>query len=226
MIQHNSIPFFLKDKDFEEPEVPFYYLLTSDGLFLVKKFPLYRANVKIENGLPWLEGNSEQLTLNFPRIPAGLIEKAVGFFYAIYHLYGSEAIAFLYYKQKERRFRLFIPQQEVEVHDNHRYSWNGYHLNYKPAPTPPGYVRLGTIHSHANLPAYYSWTDEKDSQFDDSLNIVVGNLHLSTPSFSVCFMVHGQKFDLYPWQVMEPFRKPHFPVSGKWIKKVKTVLIK
>ncbi len=225
-MNNNSMPFFFKNKDFKEPDLPFYYLISADGLFLVKNFPLYRASIKIDKGLPWLEANTEQLSLKFPKIPRRLIEKVVGFFYVIFRLYGSEAIVFLYYHAKEKSYKLSVPQQEVELHEYQGYQWNNYHLNYSPAPTPPGYIRLGTIHSHASMPAYYSWTDEKDSQFDDSLNIVVGNLDLSTPSFSACFMVHGQKFDLYPWEVMEAYRQPHFPVPGNWIKKVKQVLVK
>ena len=104
-------------------------------------------------------------------------------------------------------------------------SWGGlvvgsYHVDYSGLPAPLGFVRLGTIHSHGDLPAFYSLTDERDSEFDDSLNIVVGNLARKRPSFFACFMVNGRKFDLGPEEVVEPYRKPRFPVPREWLDQV------
>ena len=48
------LPIYLKDQDFAPPDDPIYYLLTRDGLFLVKRTPFFEAAVPAP-GLPWLE---------------------------------------------------------------------------------------------------------------------------------------------------------------------------
>jgi len=221
MKRNNRPPFFLKDKEFIEPDLPFYYLLASDGLFMVKNFQLYSAAVKIENGLPWLERNSEKLYLKFPKIPKSIIEKAIGFFYTIYQLYKSEAIFILFYNQKEKKFKFAIPRQVVEITRFRGTEIGSYFLNYSRIPSPPDYVRVASIHSHGDMIAFYSWTDEKDSRYDDGLNIVVGNLNLRYPSFYACFMIQGTKFDLPIEDVIEGYDKPYLPVPERWLKKVK-----
>ena len=35
------LPIYLKDRDFTSPEDTIYYLLTRDGLFLVKRTPFF-----------------------------------------------------------------------------------------------------------------------------------------------------------------------------------------
>ena len=47
------LPIYLKDQDFTTPAVPIYYLLTRDGLFLVKRTPFFEATVPAP-GIPWL----------------------------------------------------------------------------------------------------------------------------------------------------------------------------
>lgn len=214
------LPLFLKDKNFVEPDELSYYLLSADGLFLVKNFKIYRSCTKVEKGLPWLEEQTDEIKLNLPKIPRSIIERVVGFFYVVYRLYKSEAIVFLYFNPKEKYFKIWVPEQEVEVRTLGRYVLGGYHLNYSGVPTPDGFIRVGTIHSHGHMPAYYSWTDEKDSKFDDSLNLVVGDLDRKRPSFAACFMVNGHKFELEPEKVMKHYLKPRFPVPRKWINQV------
>lgn len=222
-MKHLGIPFYLKNDQFSEPDLPNYFLLSADGLYLVKNLEMYRSCTKVEKGMPWLQDHSESVQLKFPKIPRRLVERVVAFFYLVYWIYKSEAFAFLYYSPTTRRFRVKIPPQKVRI------PWNGfgkgcsYHVTYSGIPTPPGYVRIGTMHSHGPLPAYYSQTDLHDSRFDDSLNIVVGHLGDKRPSFSVNFMVSGSHFQLQPEDVMEPFQQPLFPIPRKWITQVEAI---
>ena len=48
------LPIYLKDQDFTPPADTIYYLLTRDGLFLVKRTPFFEAVVPAA-GIPWLE---------------------------------------------------------------------------------------------------------------------------------------------------------------------------
>ena len=106
-----SLPIVMKDKDFVAPNVPIYYLLSADGLFLVKKFQVYRSCTKVEKGLLWLEEQSERIELDLPKVPRSIFEQVVAFFYLVYRLYDSEAIVFLYYNPEQRTFRVLVPEQ-------------------------------------------------------------------------------------------------------------------
>ena len=215
-----SYPLFIKDKNFKDPNLPFYYLLSSEGLFLAKNFPIYRAVIpitKAEKKLTGLQNQSEELQLKIPCVPCSLIEKIAGFFYVVFRLYHSEAIVLLYFNQEKQSFRISVPKQEI-------YPGNSadpvYMLDYIPEPTPHGYTRVGTIHSHAKLPAFYSIIDENDSRFDDSLNIVIGNVDSMMPSFSACFMVNGFKFNIELKDILKGFCQRILPVPSQWINQI------
>jgi hypothetical protein len=216
-----DLPIYLKDEDFAEPQLRSYYLLSGSGLFLIKNLDIYSSCTKIENGPHWLRDHNEDIKLKLPKIPSPVIEKIIGFFFVIYHLYKSEAIALLYFNQKDQIFKFLIPKQEVRLNIYGGNIIESYNVTYTGMPTPKGFIRIGTIHSHCNLPAFYSSTDEQDSQFDDSLNIVVGNVNWKYPTFYACFMVNGKKFEIEPLKIMEPYRSPKLPVPRKWIEKVR-----
>ena len=44
---HLMFPVYLKEDGFEEPDDPIYYLVTRDGLFQVKRNPLFHARTKV-----------------------------------------------------------------------------------------------------------------------------------------------------------------------------------
>jgi hypothetical protein len=213
-------PFYLKDSNFKEPNHPLYYMLTSKGLFLVKNFERYRAKVKIEEGLPWLEDQEEEIVLEFPKIPKYDFERIMAFFYAVYKLYDSEAIALLYLN-KENQYKIVIPHQVIQVRRIGKLILGNYNLDYSIPVTPDGYMRVGTIHSHADLKAFYSSTDMHDSQKDDSINIVVGDLNKKKPSFYVCFVMNAEINELEIDALIEGYQRPSFPIPVSWLDRVK-----
>ena len=131
------LPIYLKDRDFTAPDDPIYYLLTRDGLFLVKRTPFLR---------PWcrprhpLAGTAEPgIKLTAPPLPADLLLQALAFFRAVYSRYQSEAVVLLAWRPATRTYELVIPHQTV----------GGGHCDYQVRDFPAGLTRLGTIHSHA-----------------------------------------------------------------------------
>ncbi len=225
-------PVFIKDENFNEEDVKgytCYYLYTASGLFLVKNMELYRACIQVENGPAWLAKHDEghSISLNIPKLPTLLIERVVGFFKVVYQHYQSEAIVHIYYSKKERVFKIIVPPQYIEVFwGNGRY-FTPMGVEYKNVPSPPGYVRIGNIHSHAEQIAHYSHTDFLDSRFDDSLNIVIGNLDRNLekqkPSFYACMMLNGEKITIEEDEIIHNYRKPFFPVPKKWFDKIHLV---
>ena len=77
------LPIYLKDRDFSPPEDTIYYLLTRDGLFLVKRTPFFEAVVPAA-GIPWLESQESEVRLSAPPLPAAILLQAVAFFRAVY----------------------------------------------------------------------------------------------------------------------------------------------
>ena len=79
----------------------------------------------------------------------------------------------------------------------------GGHLTYVPGPTPPGKIRVGTIHSHAEADAFHSPVDDGDEEHDDGLHVTVGNLD-GTFSLSCSLVVDGRRFPLRTWDIFGP----------------------
>src|SRR5208337_3880972 len=150
------LPIYLKDQDFSPPEEPIYYLLTRQGLFLVKRTPFFQAAVPAA-GIPWLAPQEPEVRLCGPPLPAGLLLQAAAFFRAVYSRHQSEAVALLTCRQAAHSYELVIPHQTV----------GGGHCDYQVRDFPAGLLRLGTIHSHAGLEAFHSQRNAADERHED-----------------------------------------------------------
>lgn len=211
-------PIYFKNEDFKEPDdQSFYFIVAENGLFLFKKMDLYTACVKAA-GISWLLPHSESLRLNIPRIPSRLVGICMGFFYEVYHRYRSEAIILLFFSPLAG-FRIGIPKQYVYRGTILHSSCS---LRYENFPTPEGYFRLGTWHSHGNLKAEHSFVDAMDEEKEDGLHLVCGDLDISKPSFSLSFMVNGRRFLLEKEDVFEGYEEP-IPPPERWLKKIECV---
>lgn len=184
-------PVYLKEDRFEEPDDPIYYLVTRDGLFQVKRTGALRSCTRVR-GISWLEGEREGVRVETPKIPAAILREAVAFFRAVFDEHKAEAVVLLFYHPGERRFACRIPPQNVA----------GGHCRYEIGPTPPGFVRVGTMHSHASADAFHSELDDLDERHDDGLHITVGNMD-GVHSVSCSVVVDGRRFPIKPRDVLE-----------------------
>ena len=184
-------PVYLKEDGFEEPNDPIYYLVTRDGLFQVKRNLLFHAKTKVR-GLTWLMPEQEAARLQLPPVPAAILAEIVAFFLEIFRAHRAEAVALLYFNQAEKRYDLKIPTQQVA----------GGHCRYEIGPTPTGWVRVGTIHSHAAADAFHSELDDEDERHDDGLHVTIGNLD-GEVSVACSLVVDGRRFTLEPSEVFE-----------------------
>ena len=80
-------PVYLKEHGFESPRDPIYYLVTRDGLFQVKESATFRSAVRVD-GLRWLEGHQEGVTLKLPPVPGEILGRAIGLFREVFRRYG------------------------------------------------------------------------------------------------------------------------------------------
>lgn len=177
-------PVYLKEDTFEEPDDPIYYLVTRDGLFQVKRTPLFHAKTKV-HGLSWLRSEREDARLRLPPIPAVLLTEIVGFFREVFRVHRAEAVVLLYFSQEARRYETKIPKQRVA----------GGHCRYEIGPTPTGLLRVGTIHSHASADAFHSELDDEDERYDDGLHVTIGNLD-GEASVVCSLVIDGRRFPL------------------------------
>jgi hypothetical protein len=184
-------PVYLKEDGFEEPDDPIYYLVTRDGLFQVKRNLLFHARTKVR-GLTWLMSEQEAAWLQLPPVPAAILAEIVAFFREVFRAHRAEAVALLYFTQAENRYELTIPKQQVA----------GGHCRYEIGPTPTGWVRVGTIHSHAAADAFHSELDDEDERHDDGLHVTIGNLD-GEVSVACSLVVDGRRFTLKPSDVFD-----------------------
>ena len=80
-----------------------------------------------------------------------------------------------------------------------------------------GFVRLGTIHSHADLPAYSSAQDDIDEQFEDGLHVVIGSFGKAELSIAASFVANGIRFRMPPAQVLEIPGEIEQPARPEWL---------
>ncbi len=187
------LPIYLKDRDFTPPDDPIYYLLTKDGLFLVKSTPFFTAAVPAR-GIPWLEAQEPEVRLTAARLPAALLLRALAFFRAVYSRYKSEAVALLAWREADRTYELVIPHQTV----------GGGHCDYEVKEFPAGLLRLGTIHSHAGAEAFHSERDENDERYEDGFHITLGNIDRDL-TISCSVVVQGLRGRIPPEHLVFPY---------------------
>ncbi len=185
-------PVYLKDDAFEPPTDPIHYLVTADGLFLVKENPIFSSCVRVR-GIRGLQGQKDEVRWKLPPVPGTLLQQVVGLFREVYRRHRCEAIVLLFYDLAMREYELRVPEQEVA----------GGHLIYAIEPTPTGKVRVGTIHSHADADAFHSPVDHGDEEHDDGLHVTVGNLD-GIFSLSCSLMVDGRRFPLRSRDIFGP----------------------
>ena len=198
-----------------------YYELAENGVFQVRHTHLYRAVTRVEGGVPGLLQEVAHVELYFPRLPRALGQEVLAFFADVYHLHAGEAIVVLFYRHRTRDFHIGVPPQ---VLSGRRFggSWRADHsVVYGEVARPQGFVRLGTIHSHADLPAYSSYIDCADEQFEDGLHVVFGDFHKPNLSIAAAFVANGTRFAVVPSDVLEPCTIPACAARPDWMALVK-----
>ena len=118
-------------------------------------------------------------------------------------------------------FRVGVPPQTVGGYTDATGVFRSHHqLRYGRVATPQGFERLGTIHSHADLPAYASAVDCMDEQYQDGLHAVFGELHKEVPSRWASFVANTVRFRIPPDEAMEPARMPERVAPAEWMARV------
>lgn len=217
-------PVLVKDAAFRPPDGSTYYVLASNGLFLVRRTPLFSASVAVDGGPPGLETHDASLTLHLPRLPRALLERAVGFFRAVYERWQGEAILIVFYAppagDQPGRFALGAPPQRIRGRFERGYFRAELRLDYGSCEKPgPEYVKLGTIHSHGNAGPAHSGIDMHDELYESGLHITAGYVHSEVPEFAAAFVVGRTRFTVPVDTVLPRCHRPRRPLPS-WMSQV------
>jgi proteasome lid subunit RPN8/RPN11 len=198
-----------------------FYLLARDGLYLCRQNEFFRSCVKASSGPSELELQKPFFEPRFPKIPAALIEQAVGFFTAIADRHGSEAAALLVWDRSQNQVHLVVPAQIATMGgfgSDYRYPI-GVHYD-SPGELPQDWVVFGDIHSHVDYAAYASHTDVNDELHSAGLHIVVGRIRAEPPDFHVEAVVDGERFVLEPADIVSGYATRCMTFPEHWLERV------
>ncbi len=201
-------PIYIKDFDFEPPDDPIYYLVSGNGIFLVKTHPPFQSRTLVEN-IPWLPGEEPEFRFRGPKLARVLMAQSLAFFFGVWERHKTESIVIIHFRPQTRTYGIEVPMQTV----------GGIHCLYE---EPLGQrlhdeLRVGTIHSHGREDAFHSDKDNTDEAHQDGLHLIFGNLD-TVPTLLCSAMVDGKRFPLRPEEIVEglPSREDLVPWRG-WV---------
>ena len=218
-----SFEVLLKTESRVESDESLYYLVAANGVFQIRNTPAYYAVTFSEGEIPGLVPETEMLRLRCPPLSAEWTDEVLAFFDAVFQRWKGEAIVVLFYRPETHEYLVRAPTQRIERYRS-RGAWvTEHHLDYDYVERPEGYLRFGTIHSHASSPAYASYTDCADERYEDGLHIVVGDLQRDEQSRSAAFVANGRRFPLDPDRVFPSRPLPKKSARREWLEQVEVV---
>lgn len=189
-------PIHVNDGTTPIPEDDICYIVAKEGIFLKKKMGIMESIAPVEN-ISILESVTSMARMNIKKIPGGQVAKVIAFFREVYKEYNGEAIILLFYDTEKRIYKIVPPHQKVTSAT----------CDYNKGITIEGMQMIGTIHSHANMSAFHSGTDDTDEEHFDGLHITIGNMCDEDVSITASIVVNGYRFVIQPEDYIERLTK-------------------
>ncbi len=177
----------LNDGQTEMPDDDIYYIIGKEGVFLKKKLGVMESLAPVSK-ISILESVTASAQMHINPIPGKWIVKVMGFFKAVYAMHRSEAIVLLFYNEETGKHKIVPPTQKVA----------GASCDYDKGIILEGWTMIGTIHSHGNMSAFHSGTDDTDEEHFDGLHITLGDLDEDYPSISSSIVANGYRAMVAP----------------------------
>lgn len=164
------------------------YCLQGDGLWEKRsnKLGTFYSHL-FEMNIPGLD---ETLTAGFdlkvPKIPASLLGTIITFFRKIYEQHHSEAFLQCLFDVEKEEYILHCPKQVVSagsVHYNHDLDFEA------------GKIQVMEIHSHGDMGAFFSGTDDDDEKNDRFFG-VVGSIKKFFPDLKLRLTLGGRHYEV------------------------------
>jgi PRTRC genetic system protein A len=209
------------EKASEDDKKKIVYVWQGDGIWEIRRLKLGTFITHIEKfKTPGLESNlTAGWTLNVPKIPAACLDMTLSFFRSIYDEHASEVFIQYFYDTKKEEYLLNCPKQDI----------SGSSVNYTNDKNleGPDKILVFEIHSHVDMPAFFSTTDDKDEK-DDRFFGVIGKVKQYYPELKLRMSVGGRMAavkleDLFSLDE-SAFHEKSFP--QEWIENIKKRQVK
>lgn len=197
------------------------YVMQGDGVYEKRINRLGTFVTKLSDvDIPGLESNLEEgWELNVPRIPAALLGTTVAFFRQIYKKHSSEVFLQFFYDTKEDDYVVHCPKQTITMAS----------VKYENDDlfSDEGKILVFEIHSHGNMNAFFSGTDDNDEKADRFYG-VIGNIDNFFPDLKLRLSVGGHKTEVDVEDLFdldeEMYHAESYPKD--WIDRIKKEKIK
>lgn len=170
------------------------YVVAKNGAFVIKETNMFRACARIEE-IPErvFPEQKSHCTIKFPKLPYSIIGQSLAFFRQVFKDHAGEAMLLLTYDQ-EKGWGLLPPTtQDV----------TGGTVSYEIEGIPDAPV-AGTIHSHCNMDAFFSGTDDQDDLGgSEGVHIVLGKIDSDCPEIVMGCVVGKERFAMDPREWIE-----------------------
>lgn len=189
------------------------YKLGTDGCLVRVDTPLAEGWDKCTSlesllahaGSPLEPGIEQRVRWTGSRLPARLLQNVLG----TVRRFPSMEVGFtLQYRVSDATWRVACPEQQG----------SGGAVHFKDQETTDGYAVIGTIHTHPDMPAFWSGTDLHDQEGKFGLHIVLGLVDGAVSQSLCTLFTPGGKYDHALADVCEPvdLAQPYEPVQ-EWV---------
>lgn len=175
------------DGNTEFPNDKILYIVTKKGTFLRKDLGTVRSCTKVDT-ISFLKEIEPYAELKIPQIGKVPLAISLSFLKWVYNTHNTEGGLLIYYNPETQKYLIHAPKQEVLC--------GGVSWNNREEPIPKGYIRMGTIHSHADMSAFHSGVDIQDEEKFDGLHITIGRLGEDVPTLVASVVVNGTRFPI------------------------------
>jgi PRTRC genetic system protein A len=164
---------------------PVNYILAGNGAKEIRENEIAVFTLQTDK-VAGLEPIPDQIKLKLPKIELNLLFQIISFFKEVYRKQKSEAMAQIYWDRKKERCFIYIPEQEV----------SGASVEFKrDLELDKEHLLIADIHSHGNMDAFFSGTDNKDEQ-ESRFFGVIGHIQEPLPRVKLRAIVGGKPFDI------------------------------
>lgn len=191
------------------------FIPAQDGLVYERRVTGAGEFITPTSGVTYLDEIRAGFEPALPRIPCDLMARAIALFrYLMDDGEGGpplEALVHIYWDREEEKFFLHVPVQTVGK-------------AFVDATLDVGllnderYLHYADLHSHNNMPAKFSPTDDHDERAN-RVYMVAGRLDRYFPEISVRICNGGHFCDIPPEQVLEPMFDESIPLE--WLRNIR-----
>jgi len=207
------IKIYVMEEGMKMPDDDLCYLVGANGIFKRTRCPLFEIVIKVSE-IPGLANLGTLVRPTVVKIPEPLLRQVESFFKAVYEKHKAEAVVLVLYNEKEKAWKLLIPDQEVMCG----------HADYdlKKVAIESGHVLFGSMHSHGSMSAFHSGTDDKDECKFDGIHITIGAVDGTTLSYAVRWSMAGMLIKADLEDVVDLPKPLKVPCEESWLDRVKT----